>query len=166
MKSNFKLSLMGIIFALALSACGKIPEAYQGNFIDAATGTKLSLEASAGQINTTEGRVIKSDANDLDFDSLVKGKPGIYVRTTTNSNKIEVFWLLPNVATKKQEAEFAWMEAEVFYTRMNIKANDKAQQIKMLHCTNGMILLDMPTKSWNGGCPAESQELDFRRTDK
>lgn len=166
MKMTTKLNLLGILAALALSACGKIPDAYQGTYTDKATATKLTLGASEGSL-TLSGREIKGSAEDVQYDALVESKPGIYIRPSqSNANVIEVFWLQQRKETRKQEADFVWEESEVLYTRMDSKASGKVQQFKMIHCVNGMIMLDLATKTWEGGCPSGTTEYDFVRTDK
>lgn len=168
---NMKLnkSLLGLLMALALSACGKIPEAYRGDFQDAATGTKLKLESNAGILNVISAagtREIKGEADDkMEFQSLVEGKPGVYLRVSDqHPDEMEVFFLFPRKETRKQEYDFAWIEAEILYTRMDPKREEKVQQFKMIHCEDGLLMLDLPTKSWNGGCPAGATEYDFVRT--
>lgn len=163
---NAKLSLIGILLALALSACGKIPSAYQGKYLDAATGTKLSLEGNAGLLNLNSGRQVKGDATALEFQALVEGKPGIYLRSMSeDKNSIEVFFLFPRKETRKEEAGFVWLQAELLYSRMNANQKDKVQQLKMIHCEDGLLMLDMPSKTWNGGCPTGATQYDFVRSE-
>lgn len=150
--------------ALAFSSCGKIPEGYRGKFRDTATGTQVTLNMASGALAFPSGRLIESDASDADFEDLLESKPGIYVRPHAEKpDLVEVFWFNPKPQTRKEESGFVWLEAEVLYSRMNSKDEDKVQQFKMIHCENGMVLLDLPSKTWNGGCPADPIEYDFVR---
>lgn len=165
MKNKIKLLALSLFVAASLSACGKIPEGYRGDFADQVTGAKLTIGGSEGELVLNNGRSLKATADTLQFDALLEGKPGIYLRSTSdNAEEMEVFWLFPRKESRKQEADFVWVEAEVMYSRMNAKDKDKVQQFRMLHCENGMLLLDLPTKSWNGGCPDGSTLYDFVRT--
>ena len=167
MKKSIKLSLLGALVALALSACGKIPDNYQCSFTDNATGTKLTLGGSEGALRLNTGRELKASADNLQFEALLEGKPGIYIRPAAiNPDIIEIFWFQQRKTTRKTEAEFTWEESEVLYSRMDSKLKEKVNNFKMIHCENGMLMLDLSTKTWNGGCPAGKREYDFVRTDK
>jgi len=161
------LKLLSALFVtFALSACGNIPEAYRGKFHDMATGADLTLESNKGTMVLSATRALQADASKLDFDSLVEGKPGIYVRPLEdNKDVIEVFWIYPRKETRHEDSGFVWEDAEVIYARMDTKAKDKVQQLKMMHCEDGQIMLDLPSKWWNGGCPASSTTFDFVRKD-
>ncbi|MCM2279907.1 MAG: hypothetical protein NDJ89_17670 [Oligoflexia bacterium] len=159
-----KKTVVTLLIGLALSACGKVPKGYNGKFADAATGAKLTLEGSQGSLVTTDGRTLEAKAKALDFEALVKGEPGIYLRALADDEKkSEVFWIFPKQETRKQEFDFVWVEAEVLYSRFTAEKDEKVQQFKMIHCTDGMILLDLPSRSWNGGCPDTALEYDFVR---
>lgn len=166
-----KILLLSALFALfALSSCGKIPEAYRGNFVDKASGTQLSLESGAGTLTDVSGHVLKHDADSLDVKDLEKGKAGLYTRSPGDGSpldkddkEVEVFWIVPNATTKIEDHGFVSFQAEVLYTRMRTDLKDKVQSFKMLHCMDGMILIDLPSKTWNGGCPGSSQELVLER---
>ncbi|MCM2323561.1 MAG: hypothetical protein NDJ90_09910 [Oligoflexia bacterium] len=157
-------ALLILILAIAASACGKVPKGYNGDFVDATTGAKLTLKGSEGSLATSDGRVIEAKAQTLDFEALIEGKPGIYLRPLADDDsRMEVFWIFPQLETRKQEYDFVWVQAELLYSRFNAKQEEKVQQFKMIHCRDGMILLDLPTKTWNGGCPAGTIEYDFVR---
>lgn len=164
MNKSMKLNLLGVLLAVALSACGKIPDAYQGTFTDKATATQLVLGSTEGSLKIG-AREIKGTASDVQYDALVESKAGIYIRPSqSNANIVEVFWLQQRKETRKQEADFVWEESEVLYTRMDTKASGKVQQFKMIHCVNGLIMIDLVTKTWEGGCPSGTTEYDFVRT--
>lgn len=163
-KKQLKVTLSGILLAAALSACGKVPEGYQGKYQDTATGAKLTLESTSGAINLSSGREIKGDFSKLEFDGLIEGKPGIYLRTLSTDDKMnEVFFLFPRKETRKEEAGFVWLNAEILYSRMSADQKEKVQQLKMIHCEDGVLMLDLPTKTWNGGCPTGATQYDFVR---
>ena len=79
---------------------------------------------------------------------------------------MEIFWLVPNMASRQEQSGFAWVNAEVLYSRMNLKQQDKIQNLKMIHCENGLLELDLLNQSWNGGCPATEDEYDLVRVTK
>lgn len=167
LKMNRKKRL-NVVFStallLALCSCGKIPSAYRGTFIDQASGTQIVLESSSGTLTEADGRQIKSDANDLQFDALNQAKAGIYLRNTQdNPHETEVFWLVPNASTRQDNASFSWMDSEIIYTRMNSDAKDPVQSFQIQHCKDGTLMLDMLTKTWNGGCPPTAPVLNVVR---
>lgn len=162
-----KLILTPILFSLALmfSACGKIPTAYQGVFVDASSGTRLELTSDSGKFADSSGRAIDEKAYSLDFKDLAGAQPGIYVQPNpANANEILVYWLRPDLTSRREEQGFVWLTSEVFYTRMNIQLKDKVPQIEMIHCMNGLLMLDTPSQTWNGGCPAEHEDLILKRS--
>jgi hypothetical protein len=157
-------TLLALLATLGLPACGKIPKPYRGNFVDSASGAQLTLERNLGMLTTREGKKIESDAKQLTFKELSQGVAGIYVRPDKQDpDVVEVYWLVPRLETRKEEAGFTWMDSEVLYSRMNSNEENPVQHLKMIHCENGLLMLDSQTQSWNGGCPAERVDYDFVR---
>lgn len=162
--TSFHKAFITLTVALFASACGKIPKSYQGNYVDSNTGAKLTLSGSDGTLTTQDGRTLKSEANTLDYGALLKGQSGIYLRPSeSDQDVIEIFWLLPKPETRKTENNFVWMSSEVLYTRMNTRHKNAVPNLEMVHCENGTIMLDLPSNTWNGGCPAERTDYRFLR---
>jgi hypothetical protein len=157
MKSRTKLAALNIILGalviLLTTACGKIPKGYQGEYTDAASGATLKLEASEGTLKTSDGRELKGKAEDADFDALLQGKQAIYLSELKNNN-VDVFWLVPNMATRQESAGYVWFVSEVIYTQMNAKQEEKVGGINFFHCKDGHVMLNTATKEMNLGCPA------------
>lgn len=146
--------LIGVV-VLSTVACGKIPSAYQGDFVDAAQGAKVSLGGDSGTLSTSDGRALEAKANDLNFDNLQEGKVGIYLsQNSANGNLTDVYWIAPNMATKQEAAGLVWFSSEVMYTIMDSKREDKVASIEFFHCKDGMVMLDTSTKRFQLGCPA------------
>lgn len=163
-KALGSLAFLGL---LALSACGKIPEGYRGTFVDRTTGDRLELKESEGTLTLASGKTLIAKAQDYDFKTLLKGEPGIYVRATSeDKDNIEVFWIQARPETQREEAGFRWVEAEVVYTKMKGSQRDKVQAFELIRCTDGMVLLDLPNQTFNGGCPATAIRNRMVRTDK
>jgi hypothetical protein len=167
--NRFSLNLRSLVLSLfllvGLAACGKIPKPYRGDYLDSASGARLTLERNLGVLKMRDGRVLQSDARNLEFKDLLRGTPGIYVRPDEqNADLVEIYWFVPHWETRQSEAEFVWMESEVLYSRMDSGEKDPVQRLKMFHCQNGMLMLDLPAQNWNGGCPSERVDYEFVRS--
>ena len=157
-------NLMIVTLLLLVSACGKIPDAYRGDYVDPAQGATMNLTGTEGAVTLQGGRQLKANAEPLEFDALSQAKPGIYLRTLVfDPNVLEVFFLFPKNESRKEESGFVWMESEIFYSRMNAQQENAVPEIKMLYCERGTLLLDVPSKTWNGGCPPLSTQFEFKR---
>ncbi len=153
--------------AATFGACGVIPHAYQGNFVDDATGAKLELKSGEGTLTTANGRVVPAKADRLTFEKLQKGEPGIYAQVNEDSkNLLEVYWIAPRPATRQEAGGLIWLETEALYTLMNLKEKDEIGNFEVSHCENGTVLLDPSTKRWQIGCPAGVLRYQFRRVQK
>jgi hypothetical protein len=136
--------------------CGTIPSAYRGNFEDSANNVQLTLEASGGVFTTADGRKLIADTQSLNADNLIEGQPGIY--TTLNpayQNRLEIYWINPDLSTRKEEGGLMWFNAEVFYTLLDIRQEDTVNEMEFFHCDIGKVMIDMPTQRWQIGCPAD-----------
>jgi hypothetical protein len=154
-----------IVVTVITAACGKIPAAYTGKYVDRSSGTQLELKDAEGTLTDASGAQLKSKAIALSFDALSKGQQGIYLKADSlNKSELEVFWISPDLSTVENTAGFSVMSAEILYTKMDTKAKGKAQTLELMHCKDGKIMLDQPTKQWNGGCPAGSPNLVMERT--
>lgn len=167
MKTNMKnkLSVMfSAIVLVALSSCGKIPSGYQGTFVDKPSGAKLVLDSSSGKYTETSGREISADADSLQYDALAQAKAGLYTRTMAgNDQMMELFWIVPDPASRQENSGFVWYNAEILYTRMPTEAKDQVASISVEHCKSGTIMLDTPSQTWNGGCGADTVPMQFSR---
>ncbi len=162
-----RVALSICLLSLLMGACGKIPKAYRGSFVDASTGSRLDLEASGGSLTTPEGRVQSLKAQAIALEELAQGKPGLYVQALgKNSDTLEIFWISPEVHTRQEEFGLVFMSAEILYTQMDSSKKDQVSQIRARHCVNGQLSVDLTSKSFNGGCPGDSRLMDFVRSDR
>ena len=172
MKNVMKIStlnlLLGAAMILLTTACGKIPAGYQGDFVDAASGTKITLGASEGVMKTTDGRELKGKAEDLSFENLQEGKQAIYLgQNTRDGNMFDVFWLNPNLTTRQESNGLVWFQSEVIYTMMNAKQEQKVDAISLFRCKDGQVILDTVKQRMTMGCPAGPEQLNMvRASDK
>jgi hypothetical protein len=156
--------LFSTLLLAALSSCGKIPQGYRGSYVDQPSGTKLVLTATDGTYSETGGRQIQAKADSLQFDALAQGKAGLYTRALAGNDKmLELFWFVPDAASRQENSGFVWFTSEILYTRMATDAKDPVASIQVEHCKNGMVLLDTPSKTWNGGCGADTAPMNFTR---
>jgi len=167
MKTKF-INLMTVLALCTGSvACSKIPAAYRGTFEDRGQGAKLVIKATKAQLTFSDGRELKSKAEDLNFEAISSGKPGIFVReNSANPDLLEIFWLNPNVATRQVVEGFVWFDAEMIYTFLDTKITQSVPGLQLLHCTNGSVMVDTATQTFQMGCPEQSPALEMVRIQK
>jgi len=167
MNTNY-YGLSALFLSLTLGACGKIPSNYRGDFVDQGTGARLKLDKKGGTLTLASGRVITAKATKVDFDSIAQGKPGIYTHSDDKEpDYIKMYWLFPDLSTRKESNGFVWTTAEVLWTRMSIREDQKVNEIWLQYCdsSTGFVEVDLPSKMWNGGCPAGAMVLDMKRVE-
>jgi len=99
--------------------------------------------------------VHESKAEDKSYDAMAEGKAGIFVSTNpSNERMTDVFWVNPNLASKQAVEGFVWYQSEVIYTVMDAKREEKVPSIQLIHCRDGMVMLDIASKRMQLGCPA------------
>jgi hypothetical protein len=161
LKLNVRMMVV-IGFSLLAGACGKIPKAYRGQFVDSSTGFQMELKSSEGQWVKPDGSKQLFTAQAAAVEKLEQGQPGIYLRSI-EGDELEVFWVNPVLASRRDEYGFISMEAEVIYTRLDAKASSPIAALAARHCEHGQVLIDRVSKSFNGGCPGDSRVLQFVR---
>ncbi|OFZ18961.1 MAG: hypothetical protein A2X94_13510 [Bdellovibrionales bacterium GWB1_55_8] len=155
---------IGLALVVIGTACGVIPSEYRGEFRDSESGASLKLKGRKGVFQTADGRKIESKAKDLEFEKLAQAQGGIYVSSDPGSDSIlEVYWVSPDVASRQEAAQLVWFRSEVIYTELNLKTKDKVNTLEFFHCREGTILLDLPTKRWQMGCPGNADYLRMQR---
>ncbi len=154
----------GLVLGL-LTACGEVvPEAYRGEFVDAASGAKLQMNAESGVYQETSGRIVKARTHEISFEELRKGASGVFMRDNpTNAQILEVYWVSPDLTTKQEAGGIESYQAEVFFFRMEKSKQTKIDLLNTVHSREGIISLDVPTSQWQIGWPAGSSLLEFRR---
>ncbi len=160
-----KWLVIGSLAALAtgMSAC-KLPSDYRGTFTDGSTTLKVSMSLNKATLTLPDGRKIEAKAEDLEIDAIASGRAGLYIRdNASDSNLLDILWIQPKGGSLHNEQDFVWMDAEVAITRMTKKQQGKAQDIIVLHCDNGQVMVDKPTGMYNGGCPAGTIETVLKR---
>jgi len=156
--------LLMVLVVLSAVACGKIPDAYQGNFEDTTQGASISLSGNGGVFTTSDGRKLESDATDLSFENLQEGKTGIYVNANSQDNKLlDIFWIAPNIASKQEGGGMVWFQSEVIYTLMDSKKENAVPNIEFFHCKDGTVMLDISTQKFQLGCPANPLHYNMLR---
>jgi hypothetical protein len=168
MKTKQFCSLLAIFSAILLSACGKVPSKYRGNFVDATTGARLTLDKRGGTLTLASGRSVSAKAVSVDFESIAQGKPGIYTTLDEQDpNYLKMYWIFPDLSTRKENNGFVWTSAEILWTRISMNADQNVNEVWLQYCdsTVGYVEVDLTQKLWNGGCPAGAMVLDMRRVD-
>ena len=167
-KTNSRNQLFALSFLVGLlsvaSGCGVIPHAYQGKYVDDGNGVKLELKTSEGMLQLASGRTLQTKAENLSFDKLQQGIAGIYVILNPASKDIlEIHWISPRAETRREEGGLIWFESEVLYSFLDLNSRDTVDSLALVHCENGTVLLDPPTKRWQIGCPAGALTYQLRR---
>jgi hypothetical protein len=122
------------------------------------------LDSSSGKYTETGGREISAEADSLQFDALTQAKAGLYTRPVAGNDKMmELFWIVPDVASRQENSGFVWFNSEILYTRMATEAKDPVAAIQVEHCKNGVLMLDVASQTWNGGCGADTVPMTFTR---
>lgn len=157
-------TIFAAIIVMVGVGCGAVPSAYRGEFQDAAKGVRLELEARKGVFQDAQGKKIDSKASDLKFESLEKGIAGIYVSTSpVSENKLEVYWVNPDLSTRQEAAGLVWVSSEVIYTLFDLSQKDDVREIELSHCEKGTVLLDTLSQRYQIGCPAEIEFYKLTR---
>lgn len=154
------------ISLLVLNACGGvIPENYRGQFVDVASGAKLSLESGSGAITFSSGRRVEASAKDLSFSQLLLGEPGIYTRNYKKDPDrfLEVFWIHPNLTTRTEDEGHVWFESEVAVTILSKSTPRPVGKVPFTYCERGRVQLDKPSQFWQIGCDEQTLYFDFQR---
>jgi hypothetical protein len=155
--------------SLLAGACGKIPEAYRGKFIDEGAGVVLELGSRGGALTQGDGPRREFDARAMEASRLIAGEPGIYLRSVggeagqKDPDLLEVFWVRPDLGSLQEQYGFVSMRAEVVYTRFRADPKLPISSISARYCASGQILVDRVSQSFNGGCPGDSSLLRLNR---
>lgn len=166
-----KLSQVCLLAVVILStvACGKVPSAYQGNFEDASTNTKLTLDGNAWTYDSPESGHLEGKAVDMSFDDILAGKSGVYVAPNPQNNQLsDVKWILPNLSSQQEAVlrngtKVIWFNAEVIYTLVDASRKEDVSEINLVHCKNGIVQFALDTKNFISGCPAGTPILSLKR---
>ena len=165
MKSFVKcLSVLSLVFVLG--ACGAIPSQYRGSY-QGSNGTILKLGGTNGVL-TSQREIIKSKAKPMEFQDLLEGLPGIYVRPNpTNPKLLDVFWLRPKMQTKQEGGGMVWYTSEIYYSLFDATQKKvKANTVRLIHSDEGSVMLDLQTGLFQVGWPASPREVVFTRIKK
>jgi hypothetical protein len=86
------------------------------------------------------------------------------MRPLAGNDKIqEVFWIVPDVASKQSTPELVWYKSEFMYTRMNTDQKDPLPALQLEYCKDGWVMLAPSTQQLQGGCGANSVPLTMGR---
>jgi hypothetical protein len=161
---------VSLVALLAGTACGKIPMAYQGTYVDHARGARIDLGADSGTFlrpssgGGVQGPALKMQAQGVNLAALSSGAPGLFLKGAEGQgSEIEVYWLWPRAETRKESQGWVTLEAEVLYTTLNSSSRQKITGIQVRYCTNGHIAIDTVGGRFNGGCGVDSELLSFEK---
>lgn len=159
--NNLKL----VLIATILAACNGLPSAYQGNYKDKANGVNLTLNSGSAEISFKNGRKIKSDAEEMSFEALYEGKTGIF-STSRGRDKglVHIYYVRPIRGTAHTESNFMWYNAEIIYTQADPNRERAVSSIQVIHCTEGNVMLDLPSKRVMLGCGAGAAVYNMKKT--
>ena len=160
---SIKIIVLAIITSGVISACGGIPAAYRGKYLDPATGTKLELTRSSGTFESN-GRALSAQTEVLDFEKLLAAETGIYMDQDPNDAKyFKIYWIHPNITTRQEAAGLVWYQAEILYTAMDSTREQPVDQILIIYSKDGWIMLDLVRKKPQIGWSANPASYDMRR---
>ncbi|MEN9722340.1 MAG: hypothetical protein RJB38_326 [Pseudomonadota bacterium] len=160
--------LRRLVFGLLVlcGACGKIPSDYRGNFVDSQSGFSVELRGNRGIWQRPDGSREEFTARAASVEELLQGKAAVYLRSV-GERDLEVFWVRPEIETRQEEYGFVAYQGEVLYSRFDSSGSQgKVGSIQARYCERGQILIDQVTKTFNGGCPAQSRLLELVRVGK
>src|SRR4051812_43439786 len=124
-----KLALVSALAAIALGACGSdgsVPKAYQGTF-RGQNGETLVLTGSKAQLSI-DGKTLSADVAPIDYKKLLAGQPGFYIYQEDKNDKLlDVYWITPNIATKKSEGGIVYYTTDVVYTQIDLNQKSAVQ---------------------------------------
>ncbi|HAR41715.1 MAG TPA: hypothetical protein DCS07_03660 [Bdellovibrionales bacterium] len=164
MKLSKTLFVAMILGSLGLTACGKVPSGYKGTFSDSSTGATVVLKGSKATFSDASGRKLEVKSIDFTYENLLLGRNGFFIHDhPSDLNLLEVFWLIPNAATRQDVGGLIWFESEIMYSLFQKETEDKLNAFDLVHCQAGTILLDPVRKNFQIGCGAGEQTHHLKR---
>lgn len=161
-----KLAVVSVLAAVILGACGadndNIPKAYQGTF-QGQNGEMLILSGSKAQLSI-EGKTLSANVAPLSYKTLLVGQPGFYIYQENKDDKVlDVYWITPNVATKKEEGGIVYYTTDIVYTQIDLNQKNAVQSVTIVHSDVGTVMLDSQSKEWQAGWPEHSETSNLVR---
>lgn len=155
--------LLILMAAFLITGCReKTPENYRGTYTDAKTGATLTLKKTKGTLQLPDGTLVRTKTELLSFESLSKGQTGIYMDFSKNG-RVQLDWIIPDVNTRQEEAGIVWFTSTVIFSDMNLEISERAQKVALMICTNGQVILDTESKTFQVGCGADALDLILQR---
>lgn len=162
-----KLGFIALGLLVAASAC-KLPADAKGKFRSADGSITMEIKRNKAKVTFADGHSLEAKAEDLSVSILSEAKAGMYIQTSpTDSNILEIFWVNPDRGTRQEQSDFVWMQSEVLILRLPKKiSKGKMQDVQILHCVDGQVLVDRPTGLYEGGCPQDTYPTLLSRVSK
>ncbi len=161
---NSRVLLAVGIVAITGTACGVVPKGYRGDYVESESGLRIELSARSGKIISSDGSSQKLKASDVSVEDLKNGKPGIYFSDEMRKDRyLEIFWIQPTAGTSQGQAGLFWYEAQIMQTLVNASVSSSVAEITFKKCSNGRVMIDLPSQTWQAGCPEDAPVLLFKR---
>ncbi|MBL7715687.1 MAG: hypothetical protein JNL01_09485 [Bdellovibrionales bacterium] len=153
---------------LALASACKLPADTKGKYSSADGKITMEIKGSKAKVTFADGHTLEAKATDLSVQILSEAKAGMYLQNSpTDENILEVFWVNPDRKTLQEQSDFVWMKSEVLIARLPKKVSKgKMQEVQILHCVDGQVLVDRPTGLYEGGCPQDTYPTLLSRVSK
>ena len=158
MKNKYLLAML----ALALTGCDGLPDAYRGVFMNKSAGIRVTLNSQDADIEFRGKKLVNYSAEEMKFETASSGRAGIFIRKNEGDSMVDVYHIVPNRASKKNEFDFVTVQADLMYTQLDSRKKGQAKEITVVRC-KGIISLDWTTKDYELGCPAGAETIVLTR---
>jgi len=163
---NKKTATIAGIALFFLAGCISVPKQYRGKYEERKGRYALTLSGSKATFSGMD-MVVESKVRQATFKELMKPQMAMYVASDgKKDNLLQAYWLIPDLASKQEAEGFIWYDAKVFLGEFDTTLAEKASNWNVTYCTQGTLLLDTASKTWQIGCSASVKKLTFDRTQR
>lgn len=159
-----RLSMAGLTLGL-LAGCRGIPNEYTGEYEDSTRRVKLELSSYEGTIQFADGRSFNAKLEDLNYEKMKDGKRAIYARPNSkNQDLVEIFMVEPDLSSKQESQGLTWFQSEIVYSMIDTKNASASRSITLVHCRQGVVMLDRQSQQVQLGCPENPERITLQKT--
>ncbi len=142
-----------------------VPKGYYGEFRDSANGATASIGKKEVKLTLPGGSSFKAKPEELSIKNLTRGEANAYLsKHESDGDLLDFFWVLPIPNSRHEEGPFVWYGAELIQGLMDKDMKDPVANVELFHCREGYVVIDVPTKRWEIGCPAGPDFFQLLRT--